>query len=141
MATVDLVYFDAGGGHRAAADALAAEIRRRGLGWAPRPVQLMRVLDPGDTFRRLFGMTPEDVYNRRLARGWTIGMATELRLLQTAIRLAHPALVRTLRRHWARTRPALIVSLVPTFNRALYESARLACPDTPFVTVMTVSVW
>jgi UDP-N-acetylglucosamine:LPS N-acetylglucosamine transferase len=137
MPTVDLVYFDAGGGHRAAALALEGVIRAQRRPWTVRRVHLMQVLDPADTFRRVSGMAPEDVYNRRLARGWTLGLGSELRLLQAMIRVGHAALVRTLRAHWEGTRPDLVVSLVPNFNRALYESLRLARPQVPFVTVMT----
>jgi UDP-N-acetylglucosamine:LPS N-acetylglucosamine transferase len=82
-------------------------------------------------------MAPEDVYNRRLARGWTIGLGSELRVLQAMIRVAHPTLVRRLRAHWERTRPDLVVSLVPNFNRALHEALAQACPGVPFVTAMT----
>lgn len=137
MTTIDLVYFDAGGGHRAAATALRDMAAAQRRPWTLRKVHLMEVLDPTDVFRRVCRMAPEDLYNRRLARGWTIGLGSELRALQAMIRIAHPALVRRLRAHWARTRPDLVVSLVPNFNRALCEALAQACPGTPFVTVMT----
>ncbi len=137
MTTIDLVYFDAGGGHRAAATALRDMALAQQRPWTLRMVHLMQVLDPDDRFRRLSGMAPEDVYNRRLARGWTLGLGSELRALQAVIRLARPALARRLRAHWERTRPDLLVSLVPNFNRALGESIAQACPGVPFVTVMT----
>jgi hypothetical protein len=89
--TVDLVYFNAGGGHRAAAQALQAVLQQRhGPALQVRLVNLMAVLDAQDRFRRLTGMAPEDVYNRRLARGWTLGLAQELKLLQASVRWAHP---------------------------------------------------
>jgi len=91
--TVDLVYFNAGGGHRASALALEAAIRRAGLPWTVRLVNLREVLDPNDGFRKLTGMDPEDVYNRRLARGWTLGLTHELKVLQAVIRWAKPKLV------------------------------------------------
>ena len=46
------------------------------------------------------GLRPEDLYNLRLARGWTAGMSQELKLLQTVLRLAHTTIVRRLARHW-----------------------------------------
>ena len=137
MQTIDLVYFDAGGGHRAAAQALRGVIAAQRRPFRVRLVQLMHVLDPTDAFGRVSGMAPEDFYNRRLARGWTFGLRSELRVLQAMIRIGHPALVRTLRAHWARTAPDLVVSLVPNFNRALHESLHEALPGVPFVTVMT----
>lgn len=140
MKTIDLVYFDAGGGHRAAATALQAVIAAQGRPWRVRLVHLFEVLDPHDQFRRLTGMAPEDYYNKRLARGWTLGLAQELKLLQGMIRLGHGTLVRTLRQHWLATAPDMVVSLVPNFNRALYDSlldTRRAVPSVPFVTVLT----
>ena len=99
--TVDLVYFNAGGGHRAAAQALQAVLQQRhGPALQVRLVNLMAVLDAQDRFRRLTGMAPEDVYNRRLARGWTLGLAQELKLLQMLIRLGHRPMVRLLQQHW-----------------------------------------
>ncbi len=137
MSTIDLVYFNAGGGHRAAAQALDAVIREQRRPWQVRLVNLFELLDPQDRFRRVTGLAPEDYYNKRLARGWTLGLAQELKLLQGLIRLGHASLVRPLRAHWQATTPDLVVSLVPNFNRALAQSVAAACPGVPFVTVMT----
>jgi UDP-N-acetylglucosamine:LPS N-acetylglucosamine transferase len=137
MTTVDLIYFNAGGGHRASALALEAVLRRQAPSWQVRLVNLFEVLDPQDKFRAITGSAPEDWYNKRLARGWTLGMAQELKLLQAAIRLGHPLLVRQLQQHWLRTEPDLVVSLVPNFNRALYQSVASTLPGVPYVTLMT----
>lgn len=137
MTTVDLIYFNAGGGHRASALALQSVLGEQGRPWDVRLVNLFEVLDPSGRFKRLTGKAPEDWYNQRLARGWTLGMAHELKVLQGLIRLAHPTLVRKLRRHWQRTRPDLVVSLIPNFNRALYDSLAAALPGVPYVTVLT----
>lgn len=135
--TVDLVYFNAGGGHRASALALEAAIHRGGLPWTVRLVNLREVLDPKDSFRKLTGMDPEDVYNKRLARGWTLGLAQELKLLQGMIRWSHATLVRQMQQHWLATEPDMVVSLIPNFNRALCESLACALPGVPYVTVLT----
>ncbi len=137
MIKVDLVWFNAGGGHRAAAQALAEAIVLQGLPWQVRKVNLTEVLDPTHRFHRVTGLQPEDLYNKRLASGFTLGLAQELKLLQGLIRLAHPALVQRLARHWAATQPDLLVSLVPNFNRALHDSLAAARPGVPFVTVLT----
>ena len=137
LSTVDLVYFNAGGGHRAAAQALQAAIAEQQRPWQVRLVNLFEVLDAQQRFRRWFGVAPEDLYNRRLASGWTLGMRHELKILQAAIRLAHRPMRRTLVAHWTAATPDLVVSLVPNFNRVLYESVAAACPDVPVVTVLT----
>jgi UDP-N-acetylglucosamine:LPS N-acetylglucosamine transferase len=136
-ATIDLVYFNAGGGHRSAANALEAVIHDQGRPWSVRRINLMEVLDPKDIFHRTMGIKPEDLYNTRLARGWSLGLSQELKFLQAMIRLAHPAMVARLRRYWRRTKPDMVVSLIPNFNRAMYEGLRRARPGAPYVTILT----
>jgi Glycosyltransferase family 28 C-terminal domain len=137
MKTIDLVYINAGGGHRSAAAALERVIGEQARGWNVRLVNLFEVLDPNDMFRRTTGVKPEHYYNARLARGWTLGLAQELRILQALIRLSHKSLVSQLRRHWERSRPEMVVSLVPNFNRAMYQALNLACSGAPYVTILT----
>jgi 1,2-diacylglycerol 3-beta-galactosyltransferase len=137
MTTIDLVYINAGGGHRSAAVALEMAIREQYRDWQVRLVNLFEVLDPQDIFRRTTGVKPEDYYNVRLARGWTLGLAQELRILQMLIRLSHKSLVSQLRRHWQATQPDLLVSMVPNFNRAMYQGLALACPHIPYATILT----
>ena len=134
---VDLVWFNAGGGHRAAALALEEVMRAQARPWHVRRVNLTEVLDPTGLFRRITGMEPEDLYNKRLASGFTLGLAQELKLLQGLIRASHGVLVQRLQRHWQATRPDLVVSLIPNFNRALHDALAAARPGVPFVTVMT----
>ena len=116
---IDLVYIDAGGGHRAAANALRERIELQRRPWQVRLRRLPALLDPQQRFERIAGFKPEAFYNQRLARGWTLGLAQELKLLQAMIRLAHPGIVRALERHWCDSEPDLVVSLIPNFNRAL----------------------
>ncbi len=132
-----MIWFNAGGGHRAAAQALEQAIRDQRRPWHVRKVNVMQVLDPTGRFRRVTGMEPEDLYNKRLATGFTLGLAQELKLFQGLIRWGHAHLVRRLVRHWAATRPDLVVSLIPNFNRVLHDSLAQACPGVPFVTVLT----
>jgi len=135
MKTVDLIYFNAGGGHRAAAQAL--ERVMQGDQWKVRLVNLTDMLDPNDQFRKYTGIAPEDLYNKRLASGFTVGMTQELKILQYLIRLGHKAMVGKMRSYWLTTSPNLVVSLIPNFNRALCESLAEALPEVPYVTVLT----
>jgi Glycosyltransferase family 28 C-terminal domain len=137
MTRAELIYFNAGGGHRSSALALQSVLREQRSGWDVRLVNLFEVLDAAGRFRRITGKAPEDWYNQRLARGWTLGMAQELKMLQALIRLTHPTLVRRLQRHWQTGQPDLVVSLIPNFNRALGESLNATRPGVPFVTVLT----
>ena len=131
------MYFNAGGGHRSAALALDAVIRQQGRPWHVRPINLMKVLDPKDIFRKTMGMEWEDLYNTRLARGWSLGLSQELKFLQAMIRLGHPAMTSRLRRYWRRTKPDMVVSLIPNFNRPMYAGLAGARPAAPYVTILT----
>jgi UDP-N-acetylglucosamine:LPS N-acetylglucosamine transferase len=137
MKSIDLVYFNAGGGHRSAALALDAVIRELALPWQVRLVNLFEVLDPRDVFGKTTGMKPEQYYNARLARGWTLGLGQELKILQALIRLSHKSLTAQLQRHWQKTKPDMVVSLVPNFNRAMYHALMSVRANVPYVTILT----
>jgi len=134
---IDLIYFNAGGGHRSAATALQEAVKLQNRSWEIRLVNLFEVLDPKATFRKHTGLAPEDLYNMRLKRGWTLGLATELKVLQAMIRVGHAAMLRRLERYWDTNPSDLVVSLVPNFNKVMYQAVKSALPETPFVTVMT----
>ncbi len=134
---LDFVYFDAGGGHRAAATALKTVIEEQGRPWQIRLVNLQEVLHSLDIFRKITGIRLEDIYNLMLAKGWTLGSAEGLKFMHGVIRLNHRATLRLLAKYWAEAQPDLVVSLVPNFNRALCESLSSAKPGTPFVTILT----
>lgn len=135
MKTVDLIYFNAGGGHRAAA--LALEQAMQGRPWRVRLVNLMDILDSENRFIKYTGMSPEDIYNKRLATGFTLGLKHELKMLQAMIKLWHWPFVRKLQAYWGKARPDMVVSLIPNFNRSLCVSLGLALPKVPYFTVMT----
>jgi hypothetical protein len=134
---VDFVYFEAGGGHRSAALALESVIRSEGFAWKVRLVNLQEVLDSLDIFRKLTGVRLEDIYNRMLAKGWTLGSGILLPVMHGIIHIYHRSQVKLLTQFWAQQRPDMVVSLVPNFDRALFESLQLVLPDRPFVTVLT----
>lgn len=136
MDTIELLYFDAGGGHRSAAAALEAVLEREGV-WKAELTSLQRILDPIDPVRRLTGTRLEDLYNLLLRRGWTRGSEHLLTPLHATIRRYHPEAVRLLAEHWREARPDLVVSVVPQFNRAISESLHRVNPETPLVTILT----
>ena len=134
---ISLVFFDAGGGHRNAATALKVEMERQGLAFEVALVNLQEVLDPLDILRKLTGLRIQDLYNKMLRNGWTLGSPQLMRVLQLVIRTYHGPSVRELKNFWLETQPDMVVSLVPHFNRALRESFDEAFPGRPFVTVLT----
>jgi len=137
MERIEFCFFDAGGGHRAAATALELSIRSQGLSWDVRLSNLQELLDELDILKKFTGIRIQDCYNNMLRSGWTLGSIQLMRVLQLTIRAYHSATLRLLERHWKETNPDMLVSFVPHFNRALYESFRRAFPGRPFVTVLT----
>lgn len=137
MRTIDFIFFDAGGGHRAAATALKAVVEQQQRPWNIRLVNLQEVLDPLDIFRKVTGIRLQDIYNRLLQKGWTLGSAQLLPMMQMVMKVYHKPGVRLLTQHWQQTRPDMVVSLVPNLNRTMRESLAVALPGTPYVTVLT----
>jgi 1,2-diacylglycerol 3-beta-galactosyltransferase len=137
MKRVEFVYFDAGGGHRSAATALKSVAEQQGRAWDVRLFNLQEELDSLDIFRRITRIRMQDIYNRMLAKGWTLGSEYMVGPMHWIIRLFHPAQVRMLTEIWRRREPSIVISVVPNFNRALFQASQKARPGTPFVTILT----
>jgi UDP-N-acetylglucosamine:LPS N-acetylglucosamine transferase len=134
---IQLIFFDAGGGHRNAATALQVQIERQGLPLEVTLVNLQEVLDPLDILRKYAGIRIQDLYNKMLRNGWTLGSPQLMRVLQLVVRMYHGASVKVLEKFWQESAPDMVVSLVPHFNRAMREGFDRAFPGRPFVTVLT----
>jgi 1,2-diacylglycerol 3-beta-galactosyltransferase len=134
---VDFLYFDAGGGHRSAALALKAVMEAQNRNWHIELVNLQEILDSLDVFRKATGIRLQDIYNLFLAKGWTFGSQYLLPLMHGIIRFYHRAQVKLLTPFWRERRPDVVVSLVPNFNRAVFESLKAALPQTELVTILT----
>jgi len=137
MERIEFVFFDAGGGHRAAATALEMSIRGKNYPWDVRLTNLQELLDELDVLKKYAGIRIQDFYNWMLRSGWTLGSPQLMKVLQQAIRAHHGPTTRMLESHWKETQPDMVVSFVPHFNRALCESFAKAFPRRPYVTVLT----
>ena len=134
---IDLIYIDSGGGHRAAATALADVIRDQQRPWDLRMLNIQDLLDPLDFVRKSTGIPFQELYNIMLRRNWTLGTAQMIPLMHAMVRLLHPEQVRVLEQHWKANRPDMVVSLIPHYNRAMKEALEHAWPGVPLVTIMT----
>lgn len=134
---VDFLFFDAGGGHRSAANALRSVVDQQKRPWDVRLVNLQETLDRMDIFRQLTGLRMQDVYNLMLKKGWTLGSPQLTVVMHWLIRRFHSKQVRLLKEFWAQRAPDLLVSLIPNFNRALFESLKAVSPQSSMVTILT----
>jgi UDP-N-acetylglucosamine:LPS N-acetylglucosamine transferase len=137
MKTLELVFFDAGGGHRSAANALCEVAKRENRPWDMRMMNLQELLDEMDIFRKVTGIRLQDLYNLMLRRGWTLGSPALVKGMHGVIRALHTKQVSMLRNYWKDDQPDMLVSLIPNFNRALYGAASKVMPQVPMVTILT----
>ena len=137
MKTIELAFCDAGGGHRAAANALCEVAQLEGRPWTLRKTNLLQLFSELDFLKRFTGVSVEDAYNAVQRRGWTLGSPLMLSFIKRLLRLYYRSLVTILERHWEGERPDLVVSVMPHFNRALHEAIARVMPGVPLVTILT----
>jgi hypothetical protein len=137
MKKIHLVFHDGGGGHRNAAVALQSIIVQQKREWDVELVQFQDLTDRLDILRKLTGIRIQQQYNILLQNGWTLGSTYLLRVLQTTIRLFHKPLIRLLEEFWRKKPADLLVSMIPHFNRQIFESWNNTYPGRPFVTLIT----
>jgi 1,2-diacylglycerol 3-beta-galactosyltransferase len=137
-----LIFINAGGGHRASAAGLKSILEQQQRPWDVHTINLREVLEPIDLVRKLTRIRVEDFYNRLLRHGLTIGSGRMLRVAQLLIRRMHVRATAMLQRYWTENPPDLVVSVIPNFNREIFEGLRSADkaldhPPTPVVTILT----
>jgi Glycosyltransferase family 28 C-terminal domain len=137
MKTIELVFFDAGGGHRSAANALCEVVRREERPWQMRMMNLQELLDEMDVFRKLTGIRLQDLYNQMLRRGWTLGSPALMKGMHGIIRTLHKKQVRLLSDYWRNNRADMVVTVIPNFNRAIFQAVENVMPAVPMVTILT----
>lgn len=158
---IEIVYVDAGGGHRNAMHALSRLMAAQHPDWQVVPVDIQRLLEPIDPVNRLtrglngslqrlllpiapnFQMAPwqaQDIYNSALKRGTTRGLGAILPILQGFVRRHAQEIEQILVDRWrdpTTRRPDLVLSVIPNFNRVMFCALRAFSADIPYATVVT----
>jgi hypothetical protein len=134
---ITIVFFDAGGGHRSAAEALKSVLEKQREPWQVQLLNLQEQLDKLDIVRKATGIRIQDAYNLILRKGWTRLTPQLLPILQGVIRMYHRPTVKMLQEYWRENPTDLVLSVIPHFNRAMAESIRKRSPKTAFVTLLT----
>lgn len=137
MKSLELVFFDAGSGHRSAANALSEVARLEGRDWDVQLMNLQELLDEMDVFRKITGIRLQDIYNLMLRKGWTLGSPQLLPLMHGVIKMLHGQQVSMLEKYWRGKNLDMVVSVIPNFNRALFQGMAKALPGVPLVTILT----
>ncbi len=139
MKKIDLIYFDAGSGHKSTAQALMEIIKKKNL---PLDLRLINIQDPEmlgslDLFYKMTGISGVEIYNFMLKKNWTLLDPLYLALSNLNINYKHRKAVSLLCDYWFKRQPDLVVSLIPLFNRVLWESLQKVRPHIPLVTILT----
>jgi 1,2-diacylglycerol 3-beta-galactosyltransferase len=137
MKKIQILFHDAGGGHRNAAVALQTVIAQQQRPWQVELVQFQDLTDHLDVLRKLTGIRIQEQYNTLLSNGWTLGATELLRVLQATIRLFHGPMVKLLTKQFQDHPADLMVSVIPHFNREIAEAWSGCYPGRPFVTIIT----
>ncbi|PYY17019.1 MAG: galactosyldiacylglycerol synthase [Acidobacteria bacterium] len=132
-----IVFFDAGGGHRNAANAIKTVIEQQQRPWQVELLNLQDLLDSIDPLQKIAKIRLQDGYNLLLRKGWTRFTPQLLMVLHGMIRMWHYPVVRALEEYWRENRADVVLSVIPNFNRALAQSIRKAIPEARFVTLIT----
>jgi glycosyl transferase family 28 len=134
---IHILFHDAGGGHRNAAIALQTICAQQGRPWDVELIQFQELTDHLDVLRKLTGIRIQEQYNVILQNGWTLGATQLLRILQLTIRIFHTPMVKLLAKTWRQNPADMLISVIPHFNREIYESWSATNPGRPFVTLIT----
>ena len=105
-----IVFFDAGGGHRSAAEALKSVLETQPHPWSVELLNLQEQLDKLDLVRKLTGIRLQDAYNLILRKGWTRATPQLLPIMQSVIRAYHRPTVKMLQEYWREHPADLILS-------------------------------
>jgi len=137
MTKVQIVFHDAGGGHRNAAVALQGMAKAHSRDWEVELTQFQDITNRLDVLRKVTRIQIQELYNIILRNGWTWGSEYLLRVLQLTIRVFHGPLVKLLADFWRKHPADLLISVIPHFNREIAESWEKVYPGRPFVTIIT----
>jgi glycosyltransferase involved in cell wall biosynthesis len=131
---VDVVYFEAGSGHRSAALALQRRLAEIRPTWRTRALDLVDVV----AAHRLFQATTRagvGYFNRMLTRERVVDLEGLIRLSLLCNDLLSRSGVERIARFWRDDPPDAVVSVTPMNNETLIRAARVANPRARYLTV------
>lgn len=139
---INVVTGNSGGGHIATSNAISSIIEQQlpcQTSVTNVDVLAQRLAEGKQTLDiyRLFGTSGDQVLNQIMQSGWTWIHHLMMPFNKLLIKLNHDAGVRIFEEHWREQQPDMVVSVVPLFNKMIWESLQRVKPDTPLLTIIT----
>ena len=134
MKRIDIVYFDAGSGHRSAAKGLERVLTAAHRDWSVRTVNVVDVFASNTQFD-LIVRTGIGYFNWMLKREKIFGLERLITLSLMFHDLLSPSGLKQISSFWAEDPPDAVVSVTPMYNPALYHSVRLVNPRAVCITI------
>lgn len=140
---INVITGQGGAGHYATYHAIRAIAEQQHLPWQ------FQITDVDDIITELsgqsqvknaydtFGFSAHDLYNWMVKSDWTWLWPFLMRLNKLLVKLNYEMGVRICAQRLREQQPDLIVSVMPLFNKMIWESVQRTSPDTPIVTVLT----
>jgi processive 1,2-diacylglycerol beta-glucosyltransferase len=134
MKKLDVVYFDAGSGHRSAAFGLASALRQMCPDWEVRTVNVVDAFAPNRRFQGIV-KTGIDYFNWCMKRELLFDLRGLINLSLLFHDMVRRDAIQQMATFWADNTPDAVVSVTPMYNPVLYRSVRVARPDTICITI------
>jgi processive 1,2-diacylglycerol beta-glucosyltransferase len=134
MKKIDIVYFDAGSGHRSSARGLERALAAARPAWRVRMVNIVDVFAPNKQFHRIV-CAGINHFNRHLKREKVFDLKGLINLSLMFHDLLSSRGIREISNFWKDDPPDTVVSVTPMYNPALFRSARLANPKVQCITI------
>jgi processive 1,2-diacylglycerol beta-glucosyltransferase len=134
MKKIDIVYFDAGSGHRSSARGLELALSAARPEWRVRMVNIVDVFAPNKQFHRIV-CAGINHFNRHLKREKVFDLKGLINLSLMFHDLLSSRGIREISNFWKEDPPDTVVSVTPMYNPALFRSARLANPQVQCITI------
>ncbi|WP_045054796.1 MGDG synthase family glycosyltransferase [Aliterella atlantica] len=139
---VNVITGQGGGGHYAMYNALKAISSAQHLPWEFQVTDMDDIIDSLAAQKQvvnaynMMGFSGHDLYNKMMKSGWTWLWPLKMRLNKLLVKLNHDAGVQFFEQYWREQQPDLVVSVMPLYNKGLWQSLQQALPGTPYVTII-----
>jgi UDP-N-acetylglucosamine:LPS N-acetylglucosamine transferase len=139
---INIVTGNSGAGHIATSNAISSIIEQQlpcQTSVTDVDVLAQRLAKGKQTFDifRLFGTSADQFLNQIMQKGWTWIHHLTMPFNKLLIKLNHDAGVRIFEEHWREQQPDMVISVVPLFNKMIWESLERVKPGTPLLTIIT----